>query len=101
MPNNNFAQKTGYARSLIEASLDPLITINTEGKITDMNNALTKITGLSRASLTGTDFLDYFTEPERARQVYRRVFAKGSVADAPLTLRHKDNRLTDVLLNGS
>ena len=101
MSNNNLAEKSGYARSLIEASLDPLITINTDGKIMDMNNALTKITGLSRASLTGTDFLDYFTEPERARQVYRKVFAKGSVADAPLTLRHKNKKLTDVLLNGS
>jgi signal transduction histidine kinase len=29
------------------------------------------------------------------------VFAKGSVADSPLTLRHKDGKLTDVLFNGS
>ncbi len=30
---------TEYARSLIEASLDPLVTISTEGKITDVNEA--------------------------------------------------------------
>jgi PAS domain S-box-containing protein len=28
------------------------------------------------------------------------VFAKGSV-DSPLTLRHKEGKLTDVLFNGS
>jgi PAS domain S-box-containing protein len=90
-----------YARSLIEASLDPLVTISTEGKITDMNEALTNITGMTREKLTGTDFFDYFTEPQKAREVYQEVFAKGSVANSPLTLRHKDGKLTDVLFNGS
>ena len=90
-----------YSLSLIEASLDPLVTINTEGKITDMNEALANITGMSREKLKGTDFFDYFTESQKAREVYQEVFAKGSVADYPLTLRHKDGKLTDVLFNGS
>ena len=90
-----------YARSLIEASLDPLVTISPEGKITDMNQATANITGISREKLTGTDFFDYFTEPQKAREVYQEVFAKGSVADSPLTLRHSDGKLTDVLFNGS
>ena len=55
-----------YARSLIEASLDPLVTISPEGKITDLNEATAKATGRSRESLIGTDFSDYFTEPETA-----------------------------------
>ena len=90
-----------YSLSLIEASLDPLVTINTEGKITDMNEATTHITGISRKILTGTDFFGYFTEPQKAREVYQEVFAKGYVADLPLTLRHKNGKLTDVLFNGS
>ena len=90
-----------YARGLIEASRDPLVTISTEGKITDMNAATAIITGLTREHLTGTDFFDYFTEPQKAREVYQEVFAKGSVADSPLTLRHKEGKLTDVLFNGS
>jgi len=90
-----------YARSLIEASLDPLVTISTEGKITDMNEALANITGITRKKITGTDFFEYFTEPQKAREVYQEVFAEGSVADYPLTLRHKNGKLTDVLFNGS
>ncbi|MBK7003562.1 MAG: hypothetical protein IPH35_27850 [Rhodoferax sp.] len=31
--------KSQYARSLIEASPDPLVTISPEGKITDVNEA--------------------------------------------------------------
>ncbi|MDD2281467.1 MAG: PAS domain S-box protein [Bacteroidales bacterium] len=90
-----------YARGLIEASRDPLVTISPEGKITDMNEALANVTGMTREELTGTDFFDYFTEPQKAREVYQEVFAKGYVADSPLTLRHKAGKLTDVLFNGS
>ena len=90
-----------YSLSLIEASRDPLVVISSEGKITDMNNALVNITGVSRGELKDTDFLDYFTEPQKARQVYQEVFAKESVADSPLTIRHADGKLTDVLFNGS
>ena len=101
--NSSPAQKQSseYARSLIEASLDPLVTISIEGKITDMNQATLNITGITREKLTGTDFFDYFTQPHMAREVYEEVFAKGSVADSPLTLRHKNGKLTDVLFNGS
>ncbi len=94
-------QQSEYARSLIEASLDPLVTISPEGKITDMNEATVNITGIEREKLIGSDFFDYFTEPQKAREVYQEVFAKGSVADSPLTLRHKEGKLTDVLFNGS
>jgi PAS domain S-box-containing protein len=90
-----------YARSLIEASLDPLVTINTKGKITDVNEASIKVTGVAREILIGTDFSDYFTEPEKARQGYREAFSKGSVTDYPLTIRHEDGHLTNVLYNAS
>jgi PAS domain S-box-containing protein len=94
-------QESQYARSLIEASLDPLVTISPKGKITEMNEALANITGMTREELAGTDFFDYFTEPQKAREVYQEVFAKGSVADSPLTFRHRDGKLTYVLFNGS
>jgi PAS domain S-box-containing protein len=90
-----------YSLSLIEASHDPLFAISPEGKITDMNNASVKIIGLSRNKLIGTNFFDYFTVPQKARKVYQEVFAKGSVADSLLTLRHHQGKLTEVLFNGS
>ena len=96
-------QKTAsqYARSLLEASLDPLVTISPEGKITDVNEATIKVTGVMREKLVGTDFSNYFTVPEQAREGYQQVFAMGSVTDYPLTIRHEDGRLTDVLYNAS
>jgi PAS domain S-box-containing protein len=92
---------TQYARSLIEASVEPLVTISPEGKITDVNEATVKVTGASREKLIGTDFANYFTEPEKAREGYQRVFSEGFVTDYPLTIRHVDGRVTDVLYNAS
>lgn len=92
-------QELRYARSLIEASLDPLFTISPDGKITDINDASLNITDTTRESLIGTDFFSHFTEPEKAREIYKQVFADGFVADFPLTIR--DGKLTDVLFNGS
>ncbi|MBB3048212.1 PAS domain S-box-containing protein [Litorivivens lipolytica] len=94
-------QASEYARSLIEASLDPLVTISAEGKITDVNDATTQATGCSRDALIGTDFSDYFTEPENAREGYQQVFERGHVTDYPLTIKHKNGTLTDVLYNAS
>jgi PAS domain S-box-containing protein len=90
-----------HSRSLIEASLDPLVTISAEGKITDVNEATVKVTGVPRDKLIGTDFANYFTEPENAREGYQRVFSEGFVTDYPLTVRHAEGQLTDVLYNAS
>jgi len=90
-----------YARSLIEASLDPLFTISLKGKITDMNSASVNIIGSLRDEILGTDFTGYFTEPKKARKVYQEVFANGSIADSPLTLSKKDGKIINVLFNGS
>lgn len=90
-----------YSRSLIEASLDPLVTISAEGLITDVNRATEAITGLSREQLIGSSFAQYFTEPEKAQEGYRAVFSQGFVRDFPLALRHVSGRVTPVDYNAS
>jgi PAS domain S-box-containing protein len=78
-----------------------LVTISADGKITDVNEATIKATGVSREQLVGTDFSDYFVEPEKARKGYQQVFAKGFVTDYPLTIRHSSGRMIDVLYNAT
>jgi PAS domain S-box-containing protein len=90
-----------YNRSLIEASLDPLVTIGPYGKITDVNEATESVTGYSRKELIGTDFSSYFTEPEKAKEGYKQVFREGLVRDYALEIRHKDGHITPVLYNAS
>jgi PAS domain S-box-containing protein len=89
------------ARSMIEASLDSLVAISALGMITDVNEATVEATGVPREQLIGTAFSDYFTEPDKADAVYHLVFAEGMARDYPLTIRHRDGRLTEVLYNAS
>ena len=90
-----------YNRSLIEASLDPLVTIGYDGKITDVNEATRRITGYSRDELIGTDFMDYFSEPEKAKKGYQEVFKEGVVFDYELEIQNKKGNFTPVLFNAS
>ena len=90
-----------YNRSLIEASLDPLVTIAPDGKITDVNLGTEKATGCTRGELIGTDFCDYFTDAEKARAGYQRVFREGSVRDYELEIRHRDGHSIPVFYNAS
>ena len=90
-----------YSRSLIEASLDPLVTISADGKITDVNKSTEDVTGVARKNLIGSDFSDYFTEPEKAREGYKKVFTEGLVKDYPLAIRNKSGKIIDVLYNAS
>jgi len=90
-----------YNRSLIEASLDPLVTISSDGKITDVNKATELVTGYLRNELIDTDFTNYFTEPEKAKKGYQKVFREGFVSDYALDIRHRNGRVTPVLYNAS
>ena len=90
-----------YNRSLLEASLDPLVTIDVNGKITDVNVATEKVTGRSRTELIDTEFSDYFTEPAKARAGYQQVFQEGLVMDYALEIRRRDGHITPVLYNAA
>jgi PAS domain S-box-containing protein len=90
-----------YTRSLIEASLDPLVTISPNGKITDLNKATEISTGYSREELIGSNFIDYFTDSEQARAGYQEVFQEGQVRDYALDLKHRDGIIMPVLYNAS
>lgn len=90
-----------YSRSLIEASLDPLVTINAGGKIMDVNRATEIITGVPREQLIGSEFSDYYTEPQKAKEGYERAFSQGFVKDYPLEIRDVSGRTVEVLYNAT
>ncbi len=90
-----------YARSLIEVSLNPLVSIDPQGRITDVNAATAAATGIPRDRLLGSDFADCFAEPEKARAAYQKVLEEGLLCDHPLALRHVSGALTEVEYNAT
>jgi len=66
-----------------------------------VNDALVQVTDVSREKLIGTDFSNYFTEPDKAREGYQQVLKLGFVKDYSLTIKSSDGKLTDVLYNAT
>ena len=92
---------SAYNRSLLEAILDPLLSIGHDGRIDDVNAAAETVTGRSRAELIGTDFSEYFREPGKARAAYEQVFRGGVARGYAMELRHRDGHSTSVLFDAS
>jgi len=66
-----------------------------------VNAATVRVTGHSREELIGTDFSKYFTDPEKARAGYEKVFRDGLVTDYELGIRHRDGHVTPVMYNAT
>jgi PAS domain S-box-containing protein len=90
-----------YNRNLIETSLDTLITIDKNGIITDANTSTENFTGVPKEKIVGTDFSIYFTEPDKARDLYRKVFENVNVLDYELYFKHVNGLSIPVLYNAS
>ena len=90
-----------YNRSLIEASVDPLITIAPDGRIMDVNRAAEQAIGLSRQEIVHTEFCSYFTDPEKAQIGYLRIFQGGWIQDHELDLQHCRGGTHPVICNAS
>src|ERR1700722_15781814 len=95
------ATATRYKRSLMDASIDPVISIAADGKITDVNEATVEMIGVPREKLVGTDIFGYFADPESARAGHRQVVETGKISDYPLTLRQASGKMLDILGNAS
>ena len=59
------------------------------------------VTGYSRDELIGTDFSNYFTDYDKAKEGYKEVFRKGFVKNYGLEIRHKNGNITPVLYNAT
>jgi PAS domain S-box-containing protein len=90
-----------YTRSLIESNIDPLMTTDPAGIITDVNKQTEALTGCTRDELIGAPFKNYFTDPERAEAGIKRVLSENRVTNYELTARARDGRHTVVSYNAT
>ncbi|MEW6210291.1 MAG: PAS domain S-box protein [Acidobacteriota bacterium] len=90
-----------YTRSLIESNIDALMTTDTIGVITDVNQQMESLTGYTRDELIGSPFKRYFTDPNRAEEGIKLVLREGKVTNYELTASSKDGRETVVSYNAS
>ncbi len=88
-----------YTRSLIESNIDALMTTDPLGIITDVNQQMERLTGVTRDELIGSPFKTYFTEPTKAEEGIRMVLRSGKVTNYELTARNAADLETVVSYN--
>lgn len=89
-----------YSRSLIEGGLDPMLVVDMDGRITDVNEAATRMTGLPRDQLIGS----HFPEPSARAQLATAVaetLANGAVRNLAMVIKDAAGTQTEVLCNTS
>ncbi|MES2811075.1 MAG: ATP-binding protein [Bacteroidota bacterium] len=91
-------QNFSYARSLLEANLNPILIITKEGYITDMNSAFLTFVAKKASSVLGTSCYGYFTNTESVKTACNEIFEKGFISDYPLTIT--DHSKKDFLFDG-
>ena len=94
-------EQQNYLRGLIESSVDGLVTVDSKGLISDLNEQMCRLTGYAREDLLGTAFATYFAEPERATAGVKETFDQGSVKDYVLTLLTRIGKRLQVSVNAS
>jgi PAS domain S-box-containing protein len=90
-----------YTRSLIESSIDALMTTDTQGIISDVNQQMIALTGRTRDELIGAPCRNCFTDPVRADAAINRVLAENKVSNYELTVRSLNGEETVVSYNAA
>ena len=90
-----------YNRGLIESSLDGMLTVDPDGIIADVNEAMCRLSGSSRPELVGSRFPAWFSDPARAATGLALAFGQGAVADYELTLRPRGRPDVQVSFNAA
>src|SRR6266566_712665 len=90
-----------YTRSLVESSIDALMTTDPRGIMTDVNKQMEALTGCTRDELIGAPFKNYFTDSARAEAGINRVLTEGKVTNYELTARARDGKHTTVSYNAT
>ncbi|TFC26614.1 response regulator [Cryobacterium sp. TMT1-3] len=90
-----------YTRSLIESNIDALMTTDTMGIISDVNQQMIELTGRTRDELIGAPCRNFFTDPVRADAAIRRALTESRVNDYELTVRALNGEETDVSYNAA
>ncbi len=90
-----------HARTLIEASPDPMMVVDLQGRLCDVNRATEEISGIPRKQLIGSEFIGYFSDIEQACEIFRRTLEQGRLRDCRMYFRHPTRRMAEVLCNTS
>jgi len=90
-----------YTRGLIESSVDAMVIVDPDMRISDGNERLAQLTELPKKSLFGSAFDSHFTEPAKARAAIEKALADGYITNVDLTLKAASGKQIPISFNAS
>ena len=78
-------------RSLVESTVDGIVTTDRQGRITFVNRGLEQLLGYGREELVGKEIWQYYTDGiAQAKRIMQMLRAKGSILHLEMTLIGRD-----------
>ena len=89
-----------YTSGLLGSINSPLLTVNEDGIITDVNEHFCRLSNLQRPLLAGRPLQSFFINPESVAASISSCFSQGKDTASPQRLSLPDGSALPVLLNG-
>jgi PAS domain S-box-containing protein len=99
--NERLLASEQYNRALIESTIDGLFTTDRNGRITDVNRQMERVTGAGRQTLIGRPFREYVVPPSDADRAIHHVLEEGHATDLELSVRQVDGTVREYAFNAS
>jgi two-component system sensor histidine kinase/response regulator len=90
-----------YTRGLIESSVDAMVIVDPDMRISDGNEQLARLTELPKKALFGSRFDHHFSDPALARAAVEKALAQGYVTNVDLNLKAASGKEIVVSFNAS
>jgi len=88
-----------YTSGLLGNIIDPHLTVNEVGDITDVNDAFCKLSGKERTSLIGSNLSYLFVNNEGAEKDIHTCLYRGKITAIPHRIKLNDETTVPVLFN--
>jgi PAS domain S-box-containing protein len=87
-----------YHRTLIESHIDPLVTMNPDLTICDVNAATEDLLGYGREELIGSGFCSWFRRPDLVQEICAQLESVGRIVEYPAMVKRKNGNIKTVYL---
>lgn len=88
-----------YRHRLIEAHMDPLLTIDRDYRVMDMNSAMERLSGYRMEEMEGRDIAGLFDDRAEAEFALEKAFSDNGLMNFPLSILNSDGVTIPVLLH--
>jgi PAS domain S-box-containing protein len=90
-----------YKNRLIESHIDPLLTIDNQYKIMDINSAMEKLSGYRKDEIEGKDLAELFHDHTEAKSALAIALRENNLRDYPLDIVSRNGRIIPILFHAA